>query len=381
MRHFKSFLFVTIGTFFISNSAVSQIGIGTNTPNNSAKLEVSATNKGFLPPRIELTGANDQSTISNPAEGLLVFNTASAGTSPNAVTPGYYYYNGGAWQRIMNQQPDAVVNFDKTTPSTAGAVFTPNFPASANYVYISSVDNSLWSYNGSTYVTYTAPSNTAWNLSGSTTDAGSNKTADIYRTGKVGIGNATPSANLDINGTIKIVDGSQAANKVLTSDANGLASWQSPYSIGDYKYSAQGANHNGWLLCNGATVSRATYASLFALIGTSFGAGNGSTTFTLPDFRGRVPGSIGTGSGLTARSLGNSVGEENHTQTVNEMPSHNHSYGAHWSDGGGWNNGTVQMSDRGLNGFNNVNNTGGGQAFNVMQPTLFGGNMFIYAGQ
>jgi len=377
MRYFIAFLLL----LFLSNAAFAQIGIGTNTPNNSAKLEVSASNKGFLPPRIALTGSNDQSTISNPAEGLLVYNTATAGTSPNNVIPGYYYYAGGAWQRILNQQPDAVVNFDKVTPTTSGVSFTPNYPASANYVYISSVDNSLWTYNGTTYVTYAAPANSAWYLSGGTTDAGSNKTADIYRTGKVGIGTSTPAAKLDINGTLKVVDGSQGANKVLTSDANGLATWQSPYSIGDFKLSAQSANHNGWLLCNGTTVSRTTYASLFALIGTSFGVGNGSTTFTLPDFRGRVPGGIGTGSGLTARSMGNSVGEENHTQTVNEMPSHSHSYGAHWSDGGGWNNGTVQMSDRGLNGYNSVNNTGGGQAFNVMQPTLFGGNYFIYAGQ
>jgi microcystin-dependent protein len=79
--------------------------------------------------------------------------------------------------------------------------------------------------------------------------------------------------------------------------------------------------------------------------------------------------------------MGNTVGEENHTQTVNEMPSHNHNYPGHWSESGGWNNGAVQMTDRGVNGYNNVGNTGGGQAFNVMQPTLFGGNYFIYAGQ
>lgn len=47
---------------------------------------------------------------------------------------------------------------------------------------------------------------------------------------------------------------------------------------------------SGWLLCFGQAVSRTTYASLFAAIGTAFGVGDGSTTFNLPDMRGRVPG-------------------------------------------------------------------------------------------
>lgn len=52
--------------------------------------------------------------------------------------------------------------------------------------------------------------------------------------------------------------------------------------IGDYKYSAQKNDHDNWLLCNGREVSRSKYNQLFGLIGTSFGAGNGTTTFNLP---------------------------------------------------------------------------------------------------
>ncbi len=72
----------------------AQTGIGTTTPDASAKLEVSSTNKGFLPPRVALTATNAASPITNPANGLMVFNTVTAGSSPYEVVPGYYYWDG-----------------------------------------------------------------------------------------------------------------------------------------------------------------------------------------------------------------------------------------------------------------------------------------------
>ena len=176
----------------------AQVGIGTSTPNSSAQLDVTSTTKGFLPPRVALTATNSTTPVTSPASGLLVYNTATAGTSPNNVTPGLYYYDGTKWQRIINQQPDATVSFNTSNPNTGGPTFTPNTPASTDYIYVSSVDNSQWTYNGSTYVTYTPPASTPWYLSSGTSDAGSNKTAAIYRTGNIGIGNTTPNAKLDI---------------------------------------------------------------------------------------------------------------------------------------------------------------------------------------
>ncbi len=80
----------------------------------------------------------------------------------------------------------------------------------------------------------------------------------------------------------------------------------------------------GWLECNGQAVNRGTFAALFAAIGTTWGAGNGTTTFNLPDLRGRGPIGAGQGTGLTNRALGAKGGEEMHTLTVAEMPSHTH---------------------------------------------------------
>lgn len=68
------------------STAHAQTGIGTTTPNASAKLEVYATNKGFLPPRLTLTSATDATTIVSPAEGLLVYNLGSIG-----LQAGYYF--------------------------------------------------------------------------------------------------------------------------------------------------------------------------------------------------------------------------------------------------------------------------------------------------
>ena len=84
-------------TFFSVLKVFSQVGIGTITPDASAALEISSTNKGFLPPRIALTSTSDVSTIVNPATGLLVYNTSIAGTFPTNVLKGYYYFNGNNW--------------------------------------------------------------------------------------------------------------------------------------------------------------------------------------------------------------------------------------------------------------------------------------------
>lgn len=87
---------------------------------------------------------------------------------------------------------------------------------------------------------------------------------------------------------------------------------------------------NGWLLCDGAAISRATYIRLFNIIGTSYGSGDGSTTFNVPDLRGRVPigvdvatGRITSASvnGANAATLGGAGGLQTHTLTAAQIPS------------------------------------------------------------
>ncbi|GEQ87188.1 hypothetical protein ULMS_26960 [Patiriisocius marinistellae] len=63
-------------------------------------LDISSNNKGFLPPRISLTGINDTSTISANTEGMLVYNINNSPSGINEVRKGYYYWDGGIWRRL-----------------------------------------------------------------------------------------------------------------------------------------------------------------------------------------------------------------------------------------------------------------------------------------
>ncbi len=121
----------------------------------------------------------------------------------------------------------------------------------------------------------------------------------------------------------------------------------------------------GWLLCDGTAVSRATYAALFAIIGTTYGVGDGSTTFNLPDIRGRAPIGAGQGSGLTNRALAATGGAETHTLTIAEMPAHTH--GGVFVNAAGYlpgSNAVVEFN------FGSTGSAGGSGAHNNMQPFL-----------
>jgi microcystin-dependent protein len=84
---------------------------------------------------------------------------------------------------------------------------------------------------------------------------------------------------------------------------------------------------SGWALCAGQTLPIAQNQALFALLGTTFG-GNGTSTFNLPDLRGRIALAFGQGSGLSQYNLGASGGEEGHQLVANEVPTHTHTLNA-----------------------------------------------------
>lgn len=89
---------------------------------------------------------------------------------------------------------------------------------------------------------------------------------------------------------------------------------------GTLQATARSSAPTGFLLCDGAAVSRSTYSALFSAIGTTYGTGNGSTTFNVPDLRGRVPVGVDGSAGRLSASdaLGNSAGEEVHVLTDDE---------------------------------------------------------------
>lgn len=99
------------------------------------------------------------------------------------------------------------------------------------------------------------------------------------------------------------------------------------YAPGDLRLTARSVLDEGWLNCEGQAVSRTTFAALFAAIGTAYGAGNGTTTFNVPDYRERVPTGAGAaGRGLASAARGATGGTSTHTLTAAEsgLPDHQH---------------------------------------------------------
>jgi microcystin-dependent protein len=105
---------------------------------------------------------------------------------------------------------------------------------------------------------------------------------------------------------------------------------------GDVRTTGRPAADTGWLMCDGAAISRATYGALFAAIGTTYGSGDGASTFNLPDLRGRVvvgPDNMGTAAGAAGRlpssnrSLGQSGGAEQHAHASGTLTAADHIHG------------------------------------------------------
>lgn len=178
----------------------------------------------------------------------------------------------------------------------------------------------------------------------------------------------------EISNNLRVLFPYTAANQVVYSvdtDKLGvvsITSLQAP--VGSVIFFGGSSAPASWLLCDGSLISRTTYSALFAIIGTTFGAGDGLTTFKLPDMRGRVAIGTGTGTDLSNRVLGATGGEEIHIIIPNEMPSHDHTISdiAVVPDSGG---DSGSRYSQGLPGsYITTNSTGGNAAHNNMQPFL-----------
>lgn len=126
-------------------------------------------------------------------------------------------------------------------------------------------------------------------------------------------------------GTISVTTPFDSAGRVIEYDIDvaNAAGLLPPGVVLDF---AGGTVPGGFLLCNAIQVLRSQFTKLFAVVGTMYGAGDGSTTFNLPDCRGRTTIGAGQGPGLGAYVLGQTLGEEYHTLTPSQMPSHTHTY-------------------------------------------------------
>lgn len=94
------YMVVIFTTFTPFLSDAQSVGVGTNTPNANAILDVNSTNKGLLIPRVALSATTSASPLGGFVAGMMVYNTATAGTSPNNVTPGFYLCSGTKWEKV-----------------------------------------------------------------------------------------------------------------------------------------------------------------------------------------------------------------------------------------------------------------------------------------
>lgn len=199
-------------------------------------------------------------------------------------------------------------------------------------------------------------------------------------------------------GRVRIPAGQTSISNTLIDDLRTFANAkEAPGTVKDFAGSTAPA---GWLLCYGQNVSRSTYAELFATIGTTYGAGDGSTTFALPDARGRaIAGKDDMGGssanrltnlsgGVDGDILGANGGAESHILTTAQIPAHNHRILIGWAAGGttsdtiGYANTYTgargYQTNTGGSGTPAIENTGGGGAHNNVQPTLILNKIIAY---
>ena len=317
-----------------SMQLIAQTGIGTPTPHASAKLEVNATDKGFLPPRVSLSGVTDQSTIPSPAVGLFVYCKGDAGLSA-----GYYYWNGGSWATIATAGGSGSVAAEfgsqyQTTGNISVSSLTPvellsfTLPSAGTWEVLSFVRSQGAPTFIGGYAIYDAAGTMVTNSEILSAYGPNAATA----TGVIRI-TTTGSATYRLRAWASLGSYSVMTNN----DGRTGVTWQkisgnSPMTVinfGDIKTGIQSGDHSGWIKLDGralSTLSTTQRAQASALgISTS-----------LPDATDAVlvqsSGSLGSVTGSMSRTLAQNqlpnitptISVNNTTATMQNAGAHEH---------------------------------------------------------
>lgn len=281
-----------------TQALLAQTGIGTTSPHTSAKLDVSATNKGFLPPRVTLTSATDSTTIPSAAEGLLVYNLGSLG-----LQAGYYFWNGANWATIA-------------TGSLAG-----NAVVASDLVklYSEGYSSAIGKISNASGYSFTVPvsgrylfdfSSTTWGGNATTTFKVRQGTTDLGTDAQTSLNN---NVHVEYNGKIEVnLQAGITYNVALITNANRdsgdydrvyykMVAGNLPinqYTLGDVKTGIQTGDHNGWVKLDGRlkstlTASQQTQATVLG-IGTNLPDATNAVLMQSSGTLGTVTGSMST---------------------------------------------------------------------------------------
>ena len=247
--------------FLISLQSNAQTGIGTTTPNASAKLDVYATNKGFLPPRVTLTSATDATTIASPAEGLLVYNLGSVG-----LQAGYYYWNGASWATIATATSagngvtsmDLVKLYSKAYSTSVGDIAETNgysftVPVSGRYLF----DFTSSGYANSATFTMTFKVRQGTTDLGTDAQTSSNNTVHVEYNGKIEVNlqaGTTYNVIVITNGVRNIADYDRVYYKMVAGNLP-VTGQTVEYGIAKYTGADTGSLAVGGLVGFDATVA------------------------------------------------------------------------------------------------------------------------------
>lgn len=275
-------LLILVFLFSALKPTTAQVGIGTASPDASSKLDVSSTTKGFLPPR--MTQAQ-RGAIASPATGLMVYQTDG--------TAGLYFYDGVFWLYVINAA-------GSTLPVSSGGTGATTLTS-----------NALLTGSGTGAVGTISPGTSGKILF-------SNGTS--WQTGSTTVGNSGSGNPFSILPPYTVVTFGIATQGTYPTFAGG-----DPY-IGEIYMFAYSGNRvpNGYQVCNGASFAISSNSALYTLLGTTYG-GNGTSTFNIPDLRGRFPMSSGQldGSGSTF-NVGDKAGASSVIIATGNMPTHTH---------------------------------------------------------
>lgn len=240
MNHFQKLLPIFLVLFcLIPGILNAQVGVNAtgSDPDASAMLDVSSTDKGMLIPRMT---ASERDLISSPADGLMVYVTDDSS---------FYYYDGLAWAQIAGEETGFSLQDIQVTDSLTynGQTYLwqeflelaiedndqdstneiQNLALSGTTLSISDGNNVDLSTVQDNLGNHTATQNIRLNGRWLSNDGG-NEGIYVDANGNVGINTNNPQAKLDIRNVLRYVDGREGADKVLVSDANGVAKWGSP---------------------------------------------------------------------------------------------------------------------------------------------------------